>query len=133
MVQSENLGLTVDLLTDATDAENDVPAHFNAANANFKSIDAWAATVAKKPVAETFEIETGGWAEIADKSPFTHSAQMTAATEIGEDTLVELINTDAVAFANYGFSIGAVTGQTVTVYSVGAPDEAVTLRLAIGG
>ncbi|MGN1061465.1 MAG: hypothetical protein ACI4QN_07010 [Candidatus Coproplasma sp.] len=132
-MKSANLGLTVDLLTNSTDSENNVPAHLKAANENFKNIDEWASTVKIKPTTETYTITADKWTAVSDKSPFTHSATVTATTEIGEETLVELINNNAVAFANHGFAIAAVSGQSITIYSVGAPTSSVTLRIEIGG
>lgn len=132
-MKSANLGLTVDLLTNSTDSENNVPAHFNAANENFKNIDEWAGTVKIKPTTENFTITADSWTAVSDKSPFTHSATVTATAEIGEETLVELINNNAVAFANHGFAIAAVGAQSITIYSVGAPTSSVNLRIDIGG
>ncbi len=82
---------------------------------------------------ESFTIQPSAWTALANKSPFTYSATVTAAAPIGDDTVVELINSDAVAFARYGFSIGAVSGQSITVYSVGAPTESTVLKIKIGG
>lgn len=127
MALTSNLRLTVDL----PQAETDVPTQFNADNENFKAIDMWASTVRKKPTAEIFTVNT--WSALADKAPFTYSAVVTAATTIEADTLVELINDSALAFATYGFTIGAVDGQAITIYSVKQPTENVTLRIEIGG
>ena len=127
MALTSNLRLTVDL----PQAETDVPTQFNADNDNFKAIDTWAGSVRKKPTAETFTVND--WSALADKAPFTHSATVTAATTIEADTLVELINDNALAFAKYGITIGAVDGQAITVFSVAQPTESVTLRIEIGG
>ncbi len=127
MALTSNLGLTVDL----PQAETDVPTQFSADNDNFKAIDTWAGTVRKKPTAETFTVNA--WSALADKAPFTYSTTVTAATTIEADTLVELINDNALAFAKYGFTIGAVDGQAITVFSVAQPTESVTLRIEIGG
>lgn len=127
MALTSNLRLTVDL----PQAETDVPTQFSADNENFKAIDTWAGTVRKKPTAETFTVNT--WSALADKAPFTYSAVVTADTNIEADTLVELINDNALAFATYGFTIGAVDGQAITIYSVKQPTVSVTLRVEIGG
>lgn len=94
-------------------------------------IDAWSATVKKKPTAETFTVSS--WSALSGKAPYTYSAVVTAATPIAADTQVELINNDAVAFSTYGFAIGAVSGQSITIYSVGSPAANVVLRVEIGG
>lgn len=103
----------------------------SADNYNADVIDAFAATVARKPTRESFTV--ANWSALSDKSPFTYSATVTAATQIGADTAVELINDDAVKFGTYGFAIGAVSGQIITIYSVGAPSSSVTLKVDIGG
>ncbi len=127
MALTSNLQLTVDL----PQAETDVPTQFSADNNNFKAIDEWAAGVRKKPTAETFTVNT--WSVLANKAPFTHSATVTATELISTDTLVELINNDAMAFATYGFAIGSVSGQTIIIYSVTQPPESVELLVEIGG
>lgn len=127
MALTANLKLTVDL----PQAETDVPTQFNADNDNFKKIDEWAGNIQKKPNVESFTVNT--WGALADKAPFTHSATATANTVIGADTLVELVNDNAVAFATYGFTIGAINGQTITFYAIGQPTASVTLRVEIGG
>lgn len=88
---------------------------------------------AQSGTVESFAIQASAWTALADKSPFTYSATVIAAAPIGDDTMVELTNSDAVAFAKYGFSIGAVSGQSITVYSVGAPTESTVLKIKIGG
>jgi len=96
-------------------------------------IDDFAGTVKLKATNESHTIQSNSWGALSDKAPFTHSATVTATATIGANTLVELINDNAVNFANYGFAIGAISGQTITIYSVGAPSAAVTLSFDIGG
>ena len=109
MALTNNLGLTVDLPQDSTD----LPTQVNAENENFKKLDAWAGTVRPKAKAKSFTLDTD--------------------THIGAETLVELINDNAVAFGTYGFAIAAVDGQAITLYSISKPTESVTLRIEIGG
>lgn len=82
---------------------------------------------------ETVTIASASWASLASSSPFTYSATVTLVTTIGNDTTVELINDQAVAFANYGFAIGAIAGQNVTIYSVGQPSASITLTFNVEG
>lgn len=84
-------------------------------------------------VTETLTIESTSWSELSDSSPYTYSATVTAATTIGTDSIVELINNQAVLFATYGFAIGSISGQNITIYSIGQPSESVTLTLEVTG
>lgn len=85
------------------------------------------------PVTETFMIESSSWSELSDSSPYTYSATVTATTTIGTNSIVELINNQAVLFATYGFAIGSISGQNITIYSIGQPSESVTLTLEVTG
>ena len=73
------------------------------------------------------------WTPLASSSPYTYKATVTATYTIGNDTTVELINDQAVLFAKYGFAIGEISGQTVTIYSIGVPDINVTLEVEYRG
>ena len=83
--------------------------------------------------AETFTIASADWVSDGNISPFDYKTTMTATTTIGANTIVELINDNAVDFATYGFSIGDVTGQVITIYSIGQPSASVTFTVRIGG
>lgn len=78
---------------------------------------------------ETYTIPVADWAPLAGQYPFAYSANATATYTIGSDTIVELINDQAALFANYGFAIGAVSGQTVTFYAIDSPVDPVTLKV----
>lgn len=131
MALTNTLGLTVDLPQNSTD----LPTQVNADSENFKKIDAWAGTVRQKAKAKSYTLDTDRWAAIEAQGPYTFSATVTVDqdTHIGADTLVELINDNAVAFGTYGFAIAAVNGQDITLYSIGKPADSVTLRIEIGG
>lgn len=88
------------------------------------------------PEAETIEnytIATSSWAELSDSSPYTHQASVTATYTIGDNTVVKLLNDDPVTFANYGFAVGSVSGQTIVLYSIGQPSADVTLNINYRG
>lgn len=125
------INTTINLGLKKPTTDETVGACHGAYNDNSDTLDAWAATVAKKPTRESFTVSS--WSALSGKSPFTYSATVTASTTIGADTQVELINDDAVKFGTYGFAIGAVSGQTITIYSVGEPATSVTLKVDIGG
>lgn len=84
-----------------------------------------------KPVSETITIPTSSWSALADSAPFDYSATVTITTTLGENSTVELINNNALLFANYGFSILSVSGQTATIASIGQPDDNVTLKVVV--
>ena len=82
---------------------------------------------------ETYTIADTDWTALSASSPYTYSADVTATYTIGANTIVELLNDQAVNFATYGFAIGAVSSQTVTIYSIGAPSSSVTLKVNYKG
>lgn len=82
---------------------------------------------------EDYTIATSSWSALSNTSPYTYSTTVTATHTIGNDTVIELINDQAVLFAKHGFAIGAVSGQSVTIYSIGVPDASVTLEVAYNG
>lgn len=87
-----------------------------------------------KPAGSTIEAYTiTTWTSLSSSEPYTYQATTTATATIGNDTIVELINDQAVLFATYGFAIGSVSGQNITIYSIGQPSSSVTLKVGIGG
>lgn len=78
---------------------------------------------------ETYTIAVSGWSTVTGADPFKFSSTVTATHVIGANTIVELINDQAVLFANYGFSIASVSGQSITLYALSAPDSSVTLKI----
>ena len=80
-------------------------------------------------VTESYTIADTDWSEAAGISPFTYSATVSATYTIGANTLAELINDQAVLFGNYGFAIGSISGQTITLYALDAPVSSVTLKI----
>lgn len=82
---------------------------------------------ANKPTSEVFSVSS--WSDLASADPFAKQATLTAQHTIGANTIVELINNNAVAFANYGFQIGAVSGQSITLYAIEAPTSAVNITI----
>ena len=82
---------------------------------------------------EEHTIPTSAWSALTGSNPYTYSTTITVTAKITDTSIIELYNNNAVLFATYGFAIGAVNGQTVTVYSIGKPTESVTLTIQIGG
>lgn len=82
---------------------------------------------------ETYTVATSDWTTLSASSPYTYQADVTATYTIGANTIVELLNNDPVLFANYGFAIGSVSNQTVTLYAIGQPSANVTLKINYKG
>ena len=82
---------------------------------------------------ESKTIATTGWTALASSDPYTYSATVVVTTTISNSSIVELINDQAVLFGTYGFAIGSVSGQNVTIYSIGQPDASVTLKVNVKG
>lgn len=80
---------------------------------------------------ETYTVSS--WTSLASSEPYTYSATVTATHTIGNDTVIELINDQAVLFATYGFAVGSVSGQSVTIYSIGEPSSSVSLKIGYRG
>ena len=84
-------------------------------------------------VTETTTVATTDWTALSSSDPYTYQATITATATIGANSIVELFNDNAVLFATYGFAIGSVSGQNITIYSIGQPSASVDLTIGIGG
>ncbi|MBQ3306425.1 hypothetical protein IJH02_03260 [Candidatus Saccharibacteria bacterium] len=78
---------------------------------------------------ETYTIPYTSWLTQSAIDPFKYKTTVSAAYIIGNSTLVELINDQAVQFAKYGLAIGSVSGQSITLYSLEQPTSALTLSI----
>lgn len=91
----------------------------------------------KEPIGttETLTITTNDWTTLSSSDPYDYSTTAAVTTTIGADSTVELLNNQAVLFANYGFCIGEIntTNNTVTIYSVGQPSASVNLKINVKG
>lgn len=86
-----------------------------------------------KPSYETKTIQTTDWTALSSSTPYTYSATVSTTATISTNTLIELINDNPVLFATYGFAIASVSGQDITIYSIGLPATDVSLKIGIGG
>ena len=82
---------------------------------------------------ESYTIATADWSALSASSPYTYQATVTATHTIGANTVAELLNDAPVTFATYGFAIGSISGQSVTIYSIGQPSASVTLKVNYKG
>lgn len=82
---------------------------------------------------ESYTIVTSDWTALSASSPYTYQATVTATATLTNNSILELINDDAVSFATYGFAIGSVDvpNNQMTIYSVGQPSASVTLKVNI--
>lgn len=82
-------------------------------------------------VQEMGTLTADAWVETSDIEPFTHS-QTIYLTNLSDTSIsIELINDNATLFSTYGFSIASVSRASVTIYSIGAPTEDVTLTFEV--
>ena len=86
-----------------------------------------------KPTEESYTIASNDWTALSSSDPYTYSATVTATYTIGNDTEVGIVNDQAVLFANYGFIVGEVSGQNVTIYALEQPSASVTLTVSYRG
>jgi len=94
----------------------------------------YAVDLVESVVAGTTEwLTISSWTADNTISPFTYKATVTAQTTISTNTVVRLVNNNAIGFATYGWSIGSISGQNITIYSIGQPSSSVTLKFVIGG
>lgn len=77
---------------------------------------------------ETYSFQESDWTQTPGIEPFAVSATVNATYTIGANTMAELINDQAIEFARYGFAIGSVSGQTVTIYATANPGNS-TLKI----
>lgn len=108
----------------------------NAASATKAKKDSAGNTIssyyAKKPTFENKAISTSAWSEVEDADPFTHKATVSFTASLsGDNTVLQLFNSDRDLFATYGFEMAECSGQSVTIYAVGKPSTSVTLKFMI--
>jgi len=82
---------------------------------------------------ENYTITAGDWTALSSQEPYMYSATVTATHTIGTNTEVGIVNDQPALFANYGFVVGAVNGQNVTIYSMDKPSSTVTLTVGYRG
>lgn len=80
---------------------------------------------------ETLTVASTSWIMLNNSSPYTYQATVTLTTTLSDDSVVELINNQAVLFATYGFAIASISGQVATIYSIGQPTENVNLTMGV--
>ena len=82
---------------------------------------------------ETYTIATTDWTALSSSDPYDYQATVTATHTIGANTIIELLNDNAVLFATHGFAVGSVSSQSVVIYSIGAPTSSTQLKINYKG
>lgn len=83
------------------------------------------------PVFEEHIVNAADWQALEGQGAYTYQASITITTAFAEDAVLQLFNTDRELFAEFGFQVAAASGQTITVWSAGQPQQAVTFRFAV--
>ena len=104
-------------------------------NSNVVSeVDSWSVQKNTFYFGRTASVTASSWSALSSSDPYDYSTTLyvpPSSATITNDSDVELINDNAVLFANYGFAIGAVSGQNVTIYSIGQPSSSVTFKINV--
>ena len=90
-----------------------------------------AETYSLLPVFEEHTVQAADWQALEGQGAYTYQASIVIATAFAEDAVLQLFNTDRELFAEFGFQVAAASGQTITVWSAGQPQQAVTFRFAV--
>lgn len=83
------------------------------------------------PVFEEHTVQSADWQALEGQGAYTYQASITITTAFADDAVLQLFNTDRELFAAFGFQVAAASGQTITVWSAGQPQQAVTFRFAV--
>lgn len=83
------------------------------------------------PVFEEHTVQSSAWTALEGQGSYTYQASIVITTAFAEDAVLQLFNTDRELFAEFGFQVAAASGQTITVWSAGQPQQAVTFRFAV--
>ena len=90
-----------------------------------------AETYSLLPVFEEHTVQSSAWTALEGQGAYTYQASIVIATAFAENAVLQLFNTDRELFAEFGFQVAAASGQTITVWSAGQPQQAVTFRFAV--
>lgn len=83
---------------------------------------------------EQYTIYASDWNDLSDHEPFVAVVGKQAQYDIGQRTVVELINNDPQKFAKYGLVIGTITNSgIIRFWAVKKPTETVTLTVTFEG
>lgn len=83
------------------------------------------------PVLETHGIEQSAWTSLSSSDPYKYSATVTITNTLTSNNIVRLINDQPILFANYGFAISAINGQTATIIAIEQPNTNITLYMEV--
>lgn len=80
---------------------------------------------------ESHTIAASDWSSMSGNEPYAYSAEVILTGTISSDSIIELINDQAVNFAKYGFAIGDRAGQSIKMFAMTQPAIDVTLKINI--
>ena len=83
------------------------------------------------PAFEEHTVQSSAWQALEGQGAYTYQASIAITTAFADDAVLQLFNTDRELFAEFGFQVAAASGQTITVWSAGQPQQAVTFRFAV--
>ena len=82
---------------------------------------------------EKYTIASSGWTAVAGVEPFAYQTTVTASYAITDDTEVGIVNNNPILFAQYGFVVASVSGQSITIYATKQPTDDVELLVEYRG
>lgn len=83
------------------------------------------------PAFEEHTVQSSAWQALEGQGAYTYQASIAITTAFADDAVLQLFNTDRELFAEFGFQVAEASGQTITVWSAGQPQQAVTFRFAV--
>lgn len=84
-------------------------------------------------VTESFNILSTSWVTLTGETPYTYSTTINITSALSDNSIVSLLNNQPTLFATYGFAIGGIDEQVATIYSIGQPNENITLTVEVVG
>lgn len=82
---------------------------------------------------EKYAVASSGWTAVTGAEPFMYQTTVTASYAITDDTEVGIVNNNPVLFAQYGFVVASVSGQSITIYATKQPTDDVELSVEYRG
>lgn len=77
----------------------------------------------------TYPVATSDWGYSVLIAPFKYTATVDANYEITDNTVAELYNDNAIAFASYGLALGKAEEGKLTFYAMAEPTENLQLKV----
>lgn len=85
----------------------------------------------QKPTIEEHTIATTAWTALNSPKPYTAKATITATATLKATDVVELMHYMPAVDLTYGWMIGGINGQTITIWALKAPTQDMPFRVRI--